>query len=331
MDIRYSNEKCEIGRNFANKLWNACRFRRLQGEVSPEFRELTAADWNCLTRDEQWMLSRLDATVRSVDEDLRNFRFHTAAHDIYELVWSNFCDWFLEAEKVQLYAGDEARRHALAVLDYALYRILCLLHPFMPFITEELGHRMGFVAEERSIMFEPWPDNAVPEARREALAIVAARVDAKFELVRAGRALRSNYQIADGKKVNFHIKAADDATFAFLQDEQASLASLLNAGELEVAKTDFDSAMHGAAPSQLAAAGVIRLPLAGLIDIPEELKKLRKQQGELEGWIKGSKAKLGNAGFVAKAPEAVVKAAEEHLAELEGKLERVQDLIRSLE
>lgn len=331
MDIRYSNEKCEIGRNFANKLWNACRFRRLQGEVSPEFRELTAADWNCLTRDEQWMLSRLDATVRSVDEDLRNFRFHTAAHDIYELVWSNFCDWFLEAEKVQLYAGDEARRHALAVLDYALYRILCLLHPFMPFITEELGHRMGFVAEERSIMFEPWPDNAVPEARREALAIVAARVDAKFELVRAGRALRSNYQIADGKKVNFHIKAADDATFAFLQDEQASLASLLNAGELEVAKTDFDSAMHGAAPSQLAAAGVIRLPLAGLIDIPEELKKLRKQQGELEGWIKGSKAKLGNAGFVAKAPEAVVKAAEEHLAELEGKLERVRDLIRSLE
>ena len=116
-----------------------------------------------------------------------------------------------------------------------------------------------------------------------------------------------------------------------MNNEKASLKSLLNAGELEVAMAEFDSNANGAAPSQLAAAGTIYLPLAGLIDIAEELKKLDKQKAELEGWIKGSKAKLSNEKFVAKAPEAVVQAAREHLQELEGKLERTLELIKALQ
>ena len=331
MDIKYSNEKCEIGRNFANKLWNACRFRRLQGEVSASFKELSAGDIALLTNDEKWMLHKLDSVLRSVDSDLKGYRFHTAAHDIYELVWSNFCDWFIEAEKVQLYAGDAAKKHALAVLDYALYKILCVMHPFMPFITEELAHQMGFVAEGKSIMFESYPECALTAEQSAEYAAAAALVDGKFELVRCGRALRSNYQLPDGKKVNFYIKAADAASADFLNAEISSLKSLLNAGGLEVALAEFDSAANGAAPSQLASSGTIYLPLAGLIDIAEELKKLDKQKAELEGWIKGSKAKLSNEKFVSKAPEAVVQAAREHLQELEGKLERTLELIKALQ
>ena len=258
-------------------------------------------------------------------------QLHTAAHDIYELVWSNFCDWFIEAEKVQLYAGDAAKKHALAVLDYALYKILCVMHPFMPFITEELAHQMGFVAEGKSIMFESYPECALTAEQSAEYAAAAALVDGKFELVRCGRALRSNYQLPDGKKVNFYIKAADAASAEFLNAEISSLKSLLNAGGLEVALAEFDSAANGAAPSQLASSGTIYLPLAGLIDIAEELKKLDKQKAELEGWIKGSKAKLSNEKFVSKAPEAVVQAAREHLQELEGKLERTLELIKALQ
>ena len=217
------------------------------------------------------------------------------------------------------------------MLDYAIYKILCVLHPFMPFITEELAHQMGFVAEGKSIMFESYPEYALTEAQSAEFAPAAAAVDAKFELIRAGRALRSNYQLPDGKKVNFYIKAADAESEAFLKSEIVSVKSLLNAGELEVAMAEFDSAAQGAAPSQLAAAGTIYLPLAGLIDIAEELKKLDKQKAELEGWIKGSKAKLSNEKFVAKAPEAVVQAAREHLQELEGKLERTLELIKALQ
>ena len=99
MDIRYSNEKCEIGRNFANKLWNACRFRRMQGEVSGEFRKLSAETVANLTADEIHMLANLNKAIASVSDSLTGFKFHTAAHDLYELVWSGFCDWFIEAHQ----------------------------------------------------------------------------------------------------------------------------------------------------------------------------------------------------------------------------------------
>ena len=327
MDIRYSNEKCELGRNFANKLWNACRFRRMQGDVTPEFRALTPERIARLSADEKWMLAKLNRAIESVDQAIREFRFHGAAHELYELIWSNFCDWFIEAEKVPMRAGGEARETALAVLDYALFRLLRLLHPIMPFITEELAHQMGFLADDRSIQFEPFPEP-------DGLAVDAEEIDdidGKFELIRAGRFLRSSYGIADGKKVRFHIKAASPAKLAFLEAQAASLRSLLNAEEVELSTESFDAAARGAAPAQPAGLGVICLPLAGLVDVAAERAKLEKQQKELNGWIAGSRAKLSNERFLANAPAEVVASAKTHLAELEAKLERVQSLLANLQ
>ena len=326
MDIRYSNEKCEIGRNFANKLWNACRFRRMQGPTTPGFRELYSAVAARLSADEKWMLARLDAAIGSVDTALAEFRFHSAVHEIYELVWSNFCDWFIEAEKVPMRRGGEARETALAVLDYALFRILRLLHPFMPFITEELAHQMGFLGEAESIMFESYPknDGFAGDPREMEL------VDGKFELVRAGRFLKSSYNLPDGKKVRFHLKANDQAIFDFLKSQEESLRSLLNAESVELSLDDFDIAAHGAAPAQPARLGTMFLPLAGLVDIAAERAKLEKQQKELQTWITSSRAKLSNERFVAKAPAQVVADARAHLVELEEKLQRVETLLASL-
>ena len=327
MDIRYSNEKCELGRNFANKLWNACRFRRMQGDVTPEFRALTPERIARLSADEKWMLTKLNRAIESVDQAIREFRFHGAAHELYELIWSNFCDWFIEAEKVPMRAGGEARETALAVLDYALFRLLRLLHPIMPFITEELAHQMGFLAEDRSIQFEPFPEP-------DGLAADPGEIDdidGKFELIRAGRFLRSSYGIADGKKVRFHIKVASPAKLAFLEAQAASLRSLLNAEEVELSTESFDAAARGAAPAQPAGLGVICLPLAGLVDVAAERAKLEKQQKELNGWIAGSRAKLSNERFLANAPAEVVASAKTHLAELEAKLERVQSLLANLQ
>ena len=326
MDIRYSNEKCELGRNFANKLWNACRFRRMQGDVTPEFRALTPERIARLSADEKWMLVKLNRAIESVDQAIREFRFHGAAHELYDLIWSNFCDWFIEAEKVPMRAGGEARETALAVLDYALFRLLRLLHPIMPFITEELAHQMGFLAEDRSIQYEdfPTPDGLTVDAG------LIDDIDGKFELIRAGRFLRSSYNIPDGKKIRFFIKAASPEKFAFLQAQEASLKSLLNAEEVELSISDFDAAARGAAPAQPATLGVICLPLKGLVDVAAEQAKLEKQQKELTGWINGSRAKLSNERFLANAPADVVASAKTHLAELEAKLERVQSLLDSL-
>ena len=327
MDIKYSNEKCEIGRNFANKLWNACRFRRMQGEVSASFRELSAEVKATLSNDEKWMLAKLDKAVKSINTALKEFQFHSATHEVYELVWSEFCDWFIEAEKLPMRAGDESKKRALQVLDYALFRILKLLHPFMPFITEELAHQMGFLGAEESIMFESYPeaDNSDVD-----FAEIAALVDGKFAMVSSARALKANYNLADGRKVKFYIKSANEAKTAFLNEEKASLMHLMNASELEISELDYDANANGAAPSILCDLGNVYLPLAGLVDIKEELAKLEKQKADLEKWISASKAKLSNEKFVAKAPPQVVADARVNLSEMEAKLARVISLMNDL-
>ena len=320
MDIRYANEKCEIGRNFANKLWNACRFRQMQGpstvvEKLPEN----------LSADEKWMAAKLDAAVGFIDGELEKYRFHTAAHALYDLVWSDFCDWFVEAEKLPMRAGGADKERALAVLDWALFRILKLLHPFMPFVTEELAHRMGLLKEGEFLMYQ-----ALPVCENLPFDADAARAEAKFELVKGGRFLRSSYNIPDGRKLKFHIKAADAKVLEGLESELDSLKLLLNAESIDLSLESFDSAKLGAAPSKLCQAGVISLPLAGLIDVEAERAKLKKELADIEKWIAGTAGKLKNERFVANAPEQVVANARAQLADLEAKKQRTEELLAAL-
>ncbi|MBO5791539.1 MAG: valine--tRNA ligase [Lentisphaeria bacterium] len=320
MDIRYSNEKCEIGRNFANKLWNACRFRQMQGpskavDTLPEN----------LSADEKWMVAKLDAAAAFIDGELEKFRFHTAAHAIYDLVWSDFCDWFVEAEKLPMRAGGADKERALAVLDWALFRILKLLHPFMPFITEELAHRMGLLAENELLMYQ-----LLPACENIAFDADAKLAEEKFELVKGGRFLRSNYNIPDGRKLKFHIKAADAAALEGLKAQYDSLKLLLNAEEIELTLESFDSAKNGAAPSKLCNAGIISLPLAGLIDVEAEKAKLTKELADINKWIAGTAGKLKNERFVNSAPEQVVANARAQLADLEARKVRTEELLATL-
>jgi valyl-tRNA synthetase len=213
-----------------------------------------------------------------------------------------------------------------------LFKILRLLHPFMPFITEELAHQMGFLNDGQTIMYEAFPQ---PLAEKNILCIVEKNtelmnmVDGKFQLIRSGRALKVNYNIPAGKKASYYIKAFGPENEAFLKSEMESVRFLLNADEVIIAQNDFDAA-DGAAPSEMSNIGMIYLPLKGLIDIEAELKKLNEQKKQLEGWIKGSEAKLSNKSFVDKAPENVVREAQAHCEDLKQKLVRVNDLIASL-
>jgi valyl-tRNA synthetase len=232
----------------------------------------------------------------------------------------------VEAEKVPMRAGGEEKERALAVLDYALFRILKLLHPFMPFITEELAHRMGFVEEGKFLMYEEFPTVGSGRSNAEK----AVLTDAKFELIRAGRFLRSSYNLPDGKKLNFHVKAANDEMASFLTAELASLKSLLNANEIEISTEAFDTAAHGAGAGQTVVCGVITLPLADLIDIDAEVARLKKQMADLEKWIAGTKGRLANEKFVNSAPAQVVADTRSKLAELEQKAEETQKLLAVL-
>ena len=333
MDIRYANEKCEIGRNFANKLWNACRFRTMQGPVSASFRKLEGIDIDKLTPDEKWIRAWTNRTIKTVRDSLDNYRFHFAAHELYEMVWSTFCDWFIESCKPQFRGTEEEKNQALAVIDFVLWKILRMLHPFMPFVTEELAHQMGFVGENESIMVASFPtpfDELGLDDLMDEIDDVLDFVEDKFQIIRAGRNMRVNYDIPPGRKLNYHIKASTAEFAAFLEQEKRNLLSLLNAENVTISMEEYKSDDGTSAPSVLVNSGAIYLPLKGVIDVEAERKKLEKQQKELMGWIKSAEAKISNPGFLAKAPAKVVEDTKNTITEMKERLARVEEALKSL-
>ena len=353
-DILYSNEKCEIGRNFANKLWNASRFRSMHGVFQGEggaTPSITAEEFANFASNDRWILSRLLEVTEAVNNSLDNFRFHEAVHNLYEFVWSEFCDWYIESSKKALY-NDSQRESTLKAFDYTLFSILRILHPFMPFITEELCQELGYVAENSSIVLSEYP---TIEELGEVITIdenLLAGMDAKFAVIKAGRNLRATNNIPPSKKIDYFFKPADDKnqeprreqrgmnrkqiiptrckhrgikpTGGIEQFFNAELSSIEYLMRAEKVVIDRDFVPDGVTPSLITDAGTIFMSLEGLVDIEAEKEKFQKQQKELEGWIKGSRAKLANKNFTDRAPENVVNAARAKLAEMEEKLSRVE-------
>jgi valyl-tRNA synthetase len=325
-DILYSNDKCEIGRNFANKLWNASRFRSMQGPCSEKFDAETIGallKTERLSSDNRWILTRLTQVTESVNKALDAFRFHEAVHSLYEFVWSEFCDWYIEAAK-QAFSDDANKKDTLAVQDFTLFSILKLLHPFMPFVTEELAHQLGFLSESDSITEAEYPNAEILKSIISIDKDLLAGMDAKFAAVRAGRNLRATYNIPPSKKIDYYFVPSEKKFEEFLSIETDSISLLMRAEKFSV---DKSYTSDKGTPSIVTDAGTLFMPLEGLVDPEAERKKLEKQKGELEGWIKASKSKLANENFVSRAPEQVVKDARAKLAEMEEKLERVNSML----
>ncbi len=327
IDIRYSNDKCEIGRNYANKLWNAARFRTMQGEVSQNFNTLDGLNKEHLAAVDLWILGRVSQVISSVNDSLEQFRFNEACRSLYDFMWSEFCDWYIEASK-KGWNNPETRETKLRVFDYVYYTVLRLLHPVMPFLTEELAHRLGFLNEGDSIMVQDYPA-PISDDVRAGLGItddIINLVESNFELIRAGRNLRSTYNIAPGKPLPYFFKPADRSFQDFIESEMELLVNLMRAEDIKI---DATYKPDGAAPSVVTPAGTIFLPLEGIIDVDAEKGKLQKQHDELQGWISASKAKLSNERFVSKAPVSVVEEAKIHLLDLEQRLARVIEMLEA--
>ncbi|MBR0055957.1 MAG: class I tRNA ligase family protein, partial [Kiritimatiellae bacterium] len=272
-----------------------------------------------LTDDDRYILAASDKVVADVTAWLEKYRFQDAALAIYDFVWSKFCDWHVEGAKAALNSGDPERRaQALKILYFVLGRALRVLHPFMPFLTEELWHQMGFCAEGESIMRAPWP-TPLPAAAKAAWGIddaTVAYVEAKRELITAGRALRTQYGVAPSKTVHFVVVPASDDAQDRLARDHASIAQFLRAEPLVIAR---DASVKGM-PGTATALGAIHLPLAGLVDIPAELAKIDAELDKNRKFLAGVEAKLSNEGFVSRAPANVVgqqrRRKEELLAEI---------------
>jgi valyl-tRNA synthetase len=292
-DIRFDEQQMVEGRNFINKLWNACRFRLMQGAVDgaadPSRHELGAFA--------KWVLARWDVTLAAVDAAYAGFRFNEIAQRLYDFVWGDFCDWFIEVAKADFNEAGPRRDATLAVFDYVLRRVLLALHPVSPFVTEELWEAAGFGSGV--LDFEAWPAR---DGAAERHADEAARVGQLCEAVTKARALRSAFNLPSNRRLAWRFRPAADWAAA----EVGALASLLNAESVDVLPAD---AKPGREPAVLTAVGDLILPIEGVVDAAAERKRIGAQLEKARKDLAATQAKLGNPQFAEKVPPEVL---EEH-------------------
>jgi valyl-tRNA synthetase len=330
-DILFDEKNVELGRNFCTKLWNAARFRQMQGgETETEIHSAL------LSSDDKWILLRLNTAITEVTTALEEYRFSDATATLYRFFWSEYCDWYIEASKAVLQGPDAARKaNTLAVIDFVLGQALRLFHPFLPFITEELWHGMGFNQDlpdkqgGQSIQFAPWPKplDADELAHFGILPEDEKTAQDKYRTVELGRGLKSAFNI--NKKARFVLKpdTLTNTTSPLPAHEVEVLRLMLNAEPLEV-----DAAFTPAkgTPSALTPLGTIYLPLDGLIDVDAERARVSKELTKVEQELQKVRAKLADENFTAKVPAKVLDEHRQREADWQEKLTKLQEMLAAL-
>ena len=286
-DMRFSDEKIEAARNFANKLWNAARFVMMNLDIE----EVKLPDAGELATEDKWILSKLNTLAENVTQNLDCYEVGVALANIYDFVWDIFCDWYIELLKPRLSAGDKVAQNVIA---YVLIETLKMLHPFMPFITEEIYTTMPHDSE--SIMISEFPKYS------EALSFAddEAEMEKIIALIKAIRARRTEMGVAPSRKAKLFLVTKFENTFKGATEFFKKLAS---ASEVEIVGEFTDST----AVQIITDSATAYIPLADMIDFEAERKRLEGELAKNDGEIKRLEGKLSNEGFVAKAPAAVVE------------------------
>ena len=323
-DPLISEKSFELGRNFANKLWNASRFVMSNlGDhvIEPELK----VDINRLDLSDTWILSRLAKTIGQIDTYLLGFRFNTAAKAAYDFIWKDYCDWYLEMIKPRLGedASEETRQTARNVSGYALLQILRMLYPFMPFVTEEIYHLMPGVNEQAFLNDLGWP--------KQELQWVKDVLERDFEIVQtvigAIRNIRSEMDVPPGKKADVFIKTADERTAQILREQRVQLVTL---GKTENLTIGIDIRKPPLSASSVIPFGEIYIPLSGLIDLESERGRLEKELQNQTKYLERIKKKLANTDFLERAPADVIEAEQEKQRQAEDSIERLNKNLESL-
>ncbi len=329
-DVYISKEKFELGRNFGTKIWNAARFLQMHsGGALPDLRE-PRFDPALLTADDQHILARLHRTIAACDEHIERCRFNDYAKAMHEFFWHEFCDWYVEYAKQPLNGADPARKaEVLAVMHYVLSRALCLLHPIMPFLTEELWQGLGYTVLAESIMIAPWPRPLDEEelAARGVQPEAVAYVDAKHAAIGLARNLRADYGLPPGQTADFVLRPADAAAGDRVRADRAAYLPYLKAERLEVeAEFTPDRPM----PSVITPLGTLFMSLAGHVDAEAERKRLAEQLAKTEQELLGACKRLENVDFVSRAKPEVVEQVRSRKRELQEKRDKLEKLIESM-
>ena len=314
-DIRFDEKQIEEGRNFATKLWNAARFRQMHGPSAAE-PKIDNAKLSIFSIE---VLARLNETIDAIDSAYREYRFNEVAQRLYDFFWSDYCDWFVEAAKTEIFGEDEAKKKsALAVMDNVLSAMLRLLHPFMPYITEELWSLLGF--GKNSIQFDAPPE----KIRLHDVDLANGRrlVSRIYETVRAGRNLRAEAKIPSNKKMRYILRKDKK----WISDQLATFSRLLNAEEV---KLDWQYEAEAGVPVAVTPLGELFLAIAAG-DKTAERERLDKEIAKVEAELRTVDGKLKNKSFVDRAPAAVVKEHRQRLKDFSAQLEKLKQARQGL-
>ena len=320
LDVLFSKERLEIGRNFMNKLWNACRF--ISMNKPDDWDEEYSSDQKELRLPDKWIISRLNRAIKNYNKQIDRFHFNEAAKVLYDYIWNDFCDWYIEIAKTRFYSEDKnSKLITYDICITSIRKILPLLHPYTPFITEELW---SFFKSERAddLIISPWTT--------EDKDLINKEIDSKKmmlqDIISAVRAIRSRMNIPPSKKIELNIKSDEHQTEFIDQNN-----------ELIIALARLDSYSAGSSvqkPSKSAAAVIhgmeLYIPLGGLVDLDKERSQLNKRKTKIELLLSDIKKKLSNENFVSRAPEDIVKREQDKMIDLKDELEKIDSNLNML-
>ena len=291
-DMRYSEKRVEACRNFANKLWNASRFVHMNIDDYNVKNELPAT----LETEDKWILHTLNNVAKEVNENLEKFELGIALSKIYDFIWNSYCDWYIELCKARLQSEGETAQNARQVLIYVLDKILKLLHPFMPFITEEIWQTIPHDTDGKTVMLEKYPEYDpsldFPSEAEEMMKVM--------EAITAIRTQRNEMNVPPSKKAKLFIATAIPETFS---NGEQFFKKLASASEVEISDSfDIDGAV-----TVVTSDAKIYIPMEELVDKEAELKRLNKELKQVEKMLAQDEGKLNNPGFMSKAPEKVIE------------------------
>ncbi|MBR5993721.1 MAG: valine--tRNA ligase [Lachnospiraceae bacterium] len=319
-DMRFYNERVEASRNFANKIWNASRFIMMnmgdENPTKPAVAELEPVD--------KWILSRCNTLIKDVTDNMEKFDLGVAVQKVYDFIWDEFCDWYIEMVKPRLYSDtDKASKNAaLWTLKHVCIDALKLLHPYMPFVTEEIFTTIQ--DEEESIMISSWPvySDEFSFAKEE------KEIETIKEAVRSIRNVRTGMNVAPSRKAKVFVVSADAAIRDIFKDGEIYFKPLAYASEVEI-QADKAGIPEDAVSAVIAGA-TLYMPFAELVDISAEIERLTKEEARLQGEIKRSNGMLNNEKFISKAPAAKVQEEKDKLVKYEQMLKEVTERLASL-
>ncbi len=335
-DMRFYYERVEANRNFANKIWNASRFimMNMPKEDVPGAENADGCAGgakgavgmpDALEPVDKWILSKLNTLIKDVTDNMESFELGIAVQKVYDFIWDEFCDWYIEMVKPRLYNSDdtESKAAALWTLKTVLIDALKLLHPYMPFITEEIF--CSLQQEEESIMVSKWPEykaeREFPNKERD--------IEAIKEAVRGIRNVRTQMNVSPGRKAQVFVVSENQDVIDAFEEGKLFFASLASASEVTVQRDKTGIAED--AVSVVIANATLYIPFAELVDIKQELCRLKKEEGRLTGELARVNGMLGNERFLSKAPEAKIAQEKEKLEKYTQMMEQVRERISQLQ